>query len=161
LSAAIRLGDLSLSTRSKRRFARKLGALERGVALGQLGEAEAALRAERLVAFTRHAAALGLRQAVLRGRQEEEEAGRRAASRARTGQPLQVVRGGSWNNNAINARVANRNNNNPSNRNNNIGFRLALSSGDSAGERNRTGACARVKPEPQGWGESRERMPPC
>ena len=34
-----------------------------------------------------------------------------------------------WNNNAINARVSNRNNNWPSNRNNNIGFRLALSSG--------------------------------
>jgi formylglycine-generating enzyme required for sulfatase activity len=36
-----------------------------------------------------------------------------------------VNRGGSWNNDATNARVANRNNNNPDNRNNNIGFRLA------------------------------------
>jgi len=85
LSAAIRLGDLSLSTRSKRRFARKLGALERGVAEGRIGEAEAALRAEPLVAFTRHAAARGFRQAVLRGIQEGRgEEGRRAASRART-----------------------------------------------------------------------------
>ncbi len=33
-------------------------------------------------------------------------------------------RGGSWNNNAENCRVANRNNNNPDNRNNNLGFRL-------------------------------------
>ncbi|MFZ2900242.1 MAG: hypothetical protein WA004_16550 [Saprospiraceae bacterium] len=35
-------------------------------------------------------------------------------------------RGGSWNNNAENCRVANRNNNWPENRNNNIGFRLVL-----------------------------------
>ncbi|MDR1861396.1 MAG: SUMF1/EgtB/PvdO family nonheme iron enzyme [Bacteroidales bacterium] len=38
-----------------------------------------------------------------------------------------VNRGGSWNNNATNSRVANRNNNTPDNRNNNIGFRLASS----------------------------------
>jgi len=36
-----------------------------------------------------------------------------------------VIRGGSWNNNPANVRVANRNNNTPDNRNNNIGFRLA------------------------------------
>jgi hypothetical protein len=35
-----------------------------------------------------------------------------------------VLRGGSWNNNAENLRCANRNNDNPSNRNNNVGFRL-------------------------------------
>ncbi|MBA3945515.1 MAG: SUMF1/EgtB/PvdO family nonheme iron enzyme [Herpetosiphonaceae bacterium] len=34
-------------------------------------------------------------------------------------------RGGSWNNNPINLRAANRNNNSPDNRNNNVGFRLA------------------------------------
>jgi len=38
-----------------------------------------------------------------------------------------VKRGGSWNNNAQNCRSANRSNNNPSNRNNNIGFRLVVS----------------------------------
>ena len=37
-----------------------------------------------------------------------------------------VLRGGSWNNNGRNARSANRNRNEPANRNNNIGFRLAL-----------------------------------
>lgn len=37
-----------------------------------------------------------------------------------------VMRGGSWNNNAENCRTANRNNNNPDNRNNNIGFRLVF-----------------------------------
>jgi len=36
-----------------------------------------------------------------------------------------VLRGGSWNNNGRNCRSAYRNNNDPSNRNNNIGFRLA------------------------------------
>jgi len=35
-----------------------------------------------------------------------------------------VNRGGSWNNNPGNCRVANRNNWNPDNRNNNVGFRL-------------------------------------
>jgi formylglycine-generating enzyme required for sulfatase activity len=36
-----------------------------------------------------------------------------------------VNRGGSWNNNARNCRSANRNNNTPDNRNNNLGFRLS------------------------------------
>jgi hypothetical protein len=40
-----------------------------------------------------------------------------------------VLRGGSWNNNWNNVRAANRNNNNPDNRNNNIGFRCAGSPG--------------------------------
>ena len=38
-----------------------------------------------------------------------------------------MKRGGSWNNNANNARAANRNNDSPGNRNNNLGFRLASS----------------------------------
>ncbi|MBQ8423692.1 MAG: hypothetical protein IJY36_05490 [Coprobacter sp.] len=36
-----------------------------------------------------------------------------------------MLRGGSWNNNATNCRVSNRNNNTPDNRNNNNGFRLS------------------------------------
>ena len=35
-------------------------------------------------------------------------------------------RGGSWNNEAANCRSANRNRNTPENRNNNLGFRVAL-----------------------------------
>ena len=38
---------------------------------------------------------------------------------------VKVLRGGSWNNHQDNARASYRNNNNPDNRNNNIGFRLA------------------------------------
>jgi len=38
-----------------------------------------------------------------------------------------VNRGGSWNNNARNVRAANRNNNDPGNRNNNLGLRPASS----------------------------------
>jgi len=37
-----------------------------------------------------------------------------------------VNRGGSWNNNPRNVRAANRSRNTPDNRNNNLGFRLAL-----------------------------------
>jgi hypothetical protein len=36
-----------------------------------------------------------------------------------------VLRGGSWNNNPLNCRSAYRNNNHPTNRNNNVGFRVA------------------------------------
>ena len=39
-----------------------------------------------------------------------------------------VLRGGSWNNNAMNLRAANRNDNHPDNRNNNIGFRVCRGS---------------------------------
>ncbi|MCW8798180.1 MAG: SUMF1/EgtB/PvdO family nonheme iron enzyme [Prosthecochloris sp.] len=37
-----------------------------------------------------------------------------------------VLRGGSWNNNAQNCRSAYRNNDNPGNRSNNVGFRLVF-----------------------------------
>ncbi|MBI5291876.1 MAG: SUMF1/EgtB/PvdO family nonheme iron enzyme [Chloroflexi bacterium] len=40
-----------------------------------------------------------------------------------------VLRGGAFNNNSRNARCAYRNNNHPDNRNNNIGFRVAVSHG--------------------------------
>jgi hypothetical protein len=39
-----------------------------------------------------------------------------------------VNRGGSWNNDAANCRTANRNTNDPTNRTNNNGFRVALNS---------------------------------
>ena len=47
-----------------------------------------------------------------------------ACGAGRTGSK-RVVRGGSWNNDARNVRAANRNANDPGNRNENLGFRLA------------------------------------
>ena len=39
---------------------------------------------------------------------------------------VNILRGGSWNNNEMNARCSNRNRNNPNNYNNNIGFRVVV-----------------------------------
>ena len=44
-----------------------------------------------------------------------------------------MVRGGAFNNNDRNLRAANRNDNNPDNRNNNIGFRVVVSRSSSPG----------------------------
>jgi len=57
-----------------------------------------------------------------------------------------VKRGGSWNNNAQNARAANRNNNTPDNRNNNIGFRPASSDARPMPGDHGCPACACVQP---------------
>ena len=45
----------------------------------------------------------------------------------KVGNSNRVNRGGSWNNNSRNCTAGNRNYNNPDNRNNNLGFRLAAS----------------------------------
>ena len=61
----------------------------------------------------------------------------------RRGYPVnepRVLRGGAWNNNSDNARAGYRNNNNPDNRNNHIGFRVVCSSHI----RFRPGRCRRV-----------------
>ena len=53
-----------------------------------------------------------------------------------------VLRGGSWNNNARNARAAYRNHNRPDNFNNNRGIRLVLAASDDSGRSGRqTRAC--------------------
>ncbi|MBA3823198.1 MAG: SUMF1/EgtB/PvdO family nonheme iron enzyme [Ktedonobacterales bacterium] len=46
-----------------------------------------------------------------------------------SGQPIRVLRGGSWNNNPQNSRAAYRNNNNRNNWNNNRGFRVVRGDG--------------------------------
>ncbi|NUM78293.1 SUMF1/EgtB/PvdO family nonheme iron enzyme, partial [candidate division KSB1 bacterium] len=48
----------------------------------------------------------------------------------RCGLTPRVLRGGSWNNNPHNVRCAYRNYNEPTNRNNNIGFRCAQDAGN-------------------------------
>ncbi|MES1166687.1 MAG: SUMF1/EgtB/PvdO family nonheme iron enzyme [Pseudomonadota bacterium] len=79
-----------------------------------------------------------------------------------------VNRGGSWNNTAENCRSANRNNNDPGNRNNNVGFRLALSSRPIRKDRRTEPAGVRLprrrgtnppagRPVPVGFGRSRSR----
>ena len=50
-----------------------------------------------------------------------------ATGQRRPGADKRVNRGGSWNNNADNCTVANRNRNSPDNRNNNLGLRLSSS----------------------------------
>src|ERR1017187_10418182 len=76
----------------------------------------------------------------------QSKAGRRPARqrRAKLLSPLggagyagsnRVSPGGNWNNNANNCRSAQRNNNNPSNRNNNIGFRVVLAPSQPARRR--------------------------
>jgi len=57
-----------------------------------------------------------------------------------------VLRGGSWNNNPRNCRSANRNRNNPDNRNDNNGFRVAVV---SAGVHLRS--CHRRGIAPESW----------
>jgi hypothetical protein len=51
-----------------------------------------------------------------------------------------VIRGGSWNNDAVKCRSANRNNNPPDNRNTDIGFRL------SSSRQRSVGVCSRTHP---------------
>jgi formylglycine-generating enzyme required for sulfatase activity len=51
----------------------------------------------------------------------------RPVLRGRIHKHPRVLRGGAFNNNARNLRCAYRNNNDPDNRNNNIGFRVVLS----------------------------------
>ena len=68
-------------------------------------------------------------------------------------------RGGSWNNNANNCRSANRNRNNPGNRNNNLGFRAAPAR-VKAGRPQGTEPAAVPSPQPVVTGQSaRERGP--
>lgn len=107
-----------LTRRSRNRFASKLDSCEGMLASGEWSEQEAALHVEPLLVFVRQADTKGFRNSLgaIRGSNR-------------------VKRGGSWNNNASNCRSANRNNNDPENTNNNLGFRpLAQQPVDSAAE---------------------------
>jgi len=116
--------------RSLRRWRRRRTACERGVL-----EPRALARSEGAIfAHLAQADSLRLRQGIVArlgddvGQMPEPGANR-------------VIRGGNWNNNAQNCRSANRNNNNPDNANNNIGFRPVNSwRGEEAGDRRRQSA---------------------
>ena len=77
-----------------------------------------------LLSFTQHAYSKRFRKEILEGSNR-------------------VNRGGSWNNNAKNCRVSNRNNNTPDNRNNNLGFRLAAAQNQQSDDMllNRESSC--------------------
>ena len=104
LGYVMRPDGIRLSLRAKRRFRAKLAIADRN---------EDQAKAQALVAFTERADATGFRRKVIFGSSAEGA--------------YRVNRGGSWNNNARNCRSANRNRNNPDNRNNNNGFRLCCS----------------------------------
>ena len=103
LGYVVRPGGLKLSTRAKRRFRMKIAAADR---------TQDGVRAQSLLAFVRRADSLAWRRKILFGASDKGS--------------NRVNRGGSWNNNARNCRSANRNNNDPGNRNNNLGLRVAL-----------------------------------
>jgi len=104
LSYSVHSDHLRLSLKAKRRFQIKI----RQCVLN-----EDASRTLPLLSFINRASSHGFRKKILNDIHHY-------------GSP-RVCRGGSWNNNARNCRVANRNNNDPGNRNNNVGFRVVLS----------------------------------
>ncbi|GAB6120553.1 RNA-directed DNA polymerase [Dysgonomonas termitidis] len=107
--------QIRLNRRSKKRFATKLTAYTALLDTGNMSEKQFARRVLSLYGFISHANSTGFIKHIL------QESGLDAKGSNR------VNRGGSWNNNARNVRVPNRNNNSPGNRNNNLGFRLACS----------------------------------
>lgn len=70
--------------------------------------------------------------------------------------PKRVIRGGSWNSNARNVRAANRNWNEPGNRNDNLGFRLSRAQ-SWAGWPTPDPTAVPSLPRPRGLGESEGR----
>jgi hypothetical protein len=110
-----------LDVRGRRRFAAGLRALEDGHLAGVIGARELQERATAMVAHTEASGGRAFRRSLM----ERNEFG--AAAMEPAAGSNRVLRGGNWNNNANNCRVANRNNNNPSNTNN-IGFRSVRSS---------------------------------
>ena len=107
-----------LNARSKKRFATKLKQYEYMFDNNMIDEFQYAQRALSLYGFISHARHKGFARSIINTINIGSDA--KGSNR--------VIRGGNWNNNAENCRVANRNNNTPDNCNNNIGFRLACSS---------------------------------
>ncbi len=116
---------LRLDRRGRVRFVSRLKRLESDFAAARIGGLELQQRATALCAHTEICGARGFRRAVLDF--QDGETMWVAAMDAPSGSN-RVLRGGNWNNNANNCRVANRNNNSPGNSNNNNGFRCVRSS---------------------------------
>ena len=102
-----------------RRFRNRLRGLRDRWQCGTADQEEIQQRVSSWIAHAGHADTWRLRHALFRG-------GWFDPAREPDGPPVgRVLRGGSWNNKPQNARAANRNRNEPANRNNNNGFRLA------------------------------------
>jgi retron-type reverse transcriptase len=110
-------GVARLGAGGRNRLARRLRVLQRQLAECEIEEETAVRSAASLVGWAAGADTARLRAGIMEDifRRRDDEASNR------------VQRGGNWNNNANNCRSAQRNNNTPGNRNNNIGFRLASS----------------------------------
>ena len=102
-----------------RRFRNRLRGLRDRWRAGSVDEVEIQQRVSSWIAHAEHADTWRLRHALFRG-------GWFDPSREPDGPPVgRVLRGGSWNNKPQNARSAQRNRNDTTNRNDNNGFRLA------------------------------------
>ncbi|MDR0543215.1 MAG: RNA-directed DNA polymerase [Dysgonamonadaceae bacterium] len=109
---------IRLSSRTKKRYISKTGKYTGDLNNNRISETEYAQRFLSAYSFIAHANSKGFARKVLQNGLNAESSNR-------------VNRGGSWNNNATNAAVSNRNNNTPGNSNNNLGFRLACSTKQS------------------------------
>ena len=106
--------EIRLNARSRKRFALKLKQYDIMLKNDEISESRCAQNILSLYGFIACAKHKGFARTIVNGFDAEGS--------------NRVNRGGSWNNNATNARVSYRNNNSPGNRNNNLGFRLASSS---------------------------------
>lgn len=108
-----------LPAENVQRFRNRLRSLRDRWRSGTVDAQQVQQHVQAWIAHARHAHTWRLRHAIFRGGWFDPQ-------REPDGLPQgRVARGGSWNNNARNARAAIRNNNTPGNRNNNFGFRLA------------------------------------
>jgi hypothetical protein len=112
-------GHRRLPESNVRRFRNRLRGLRDRWKIGTVEAEEIYQRVQSWIAHAEHANTWRLRRTLFRGGWFDPL---REPDRPLVGR---VLRGGSWNNKPQNVRAANRNNNEPTNRNNNNGFRLA------------------------------------
>jgi len=112
-------GVRRLPDENVRRFRNRLRGLRDRWQAGTVAEQEIKQRVLSWIAHAEHANTWRLRHAIFRGGWFDPLLEPDGPPEGR------VLRGGSWNNNPQNTRAANRNRNEPANRNNNNGFRLA------------------------------------
>ncbi len=111
-------GGRRLPEENVRRFRNRLRGLRDRWRAGTVTLEEVNQRVGAWIAHAEHADTWRLRQSIFRG-------GLFDPSLWPDRPPVRVVRGGSWNNEPRNVRSANRNRNDATNRNNNVGFRVA------------------------------------